>query len=300
MIAELPSIRAILSRFSHKPVEQIEASMALGIDFGLDSLGVVELLAAMEQGHGILVDESRVSLETTVAQLEELAAQKGDPTPSLAELEWPLKWYVRLARDAALSLIVLPLLRLWVSKKVEGREHLHRIQCPVVFAPNHLSMIDTALILGSLPRRWRRYTAAAAAAHLLLNRGLITFLLATFLFNAFPFAQSGLIRASIRRCGSLIDRGWSIVFYPEGRRSDTGHMGSFRPGIGMIAVSLGAPVVPVRISGTYEVMSKGRLIPHRGQVRVSFGEPMKFSPGTHYLEAARAIERAVRDLGTGP
>jgi hypothetical protein len=82
--------------------------------------------------------------------------------------------------------------------------------------------------------------------------------------NAFPFSRTDSIRPSLEHCARLLDRGWSILIYPEGTRSITGQMGPFKSGVGLMAVELGVPVVPVNISGTYQLLPKGRAIPRRG------------------------------------
>ena len=121
-------------------------------------------------------------------------------------------------------------------------------------------------------------------------------LLASFWFNAFPFSQNPPIRPSLEHCGSLLDRGWSILMYPEGRRPDTKHMGPFKPGVGLMAVELGVPVVPVRVKGTDKIMPNRRIIPRRGHVEVRFGQALRFSSSSSYLEATKAIEEAVNSL----
>ena len=120
--------------------------------------------------------------------------------------------------------------------------------------------------------------------------------LASFWFNAFPFSQNPPIRPSLEHCGSLLDGGWSILMFPEGRRPDTKEIGPFKPGVGLLAEELGVPVVPVRVNGTDELMPNRRIIPRRGHVEVRFGQAFRFSSGSSYLEATKAIEEAANTL----
>jgi long-chain acyl-CoA synthetase len=98
-------------------------------------------------------------------------------------------------------------------------------------------------------------------------------------------------------CADLLDGGWSLLLYPEGTRTRTGQIGPFREGVGLLAVELGVPVVPIRVDGLYNVLPKGRILPHRGPATVWIGRPLQMEPGTTYDKAAAQIEEAVRALG---
>ena len=73
-------------------------------------------------------------------------------------------------------------------------------------------------------------------------------------------------------------------------------MAPFKAGVGLLAVELAAPIVPVRVRGTFDVLGKGRAIPRPGRVAVTFGSPITFDRDTPYEAAASLIEQAVRDL----
>ncbi len=66
-----------------------------------------------------------------------------------------------------------------------------------------------------------------------------------------------------------------MLIFPEGRRTETGEIDRFRPGIGMIASRLGVPVVPVRIEGLDKVLHHTWRMARPGRVRVAFGAPMR-------------------------
>ena len=118
----------------------------------------------------------------------------------------------------------------------------------------------------------------------------------SLLINGFPFSREGSIRPSLHYCGRLLDRGWSILIYPEGTRSTSGEIGEFKSGTGLLAVELGVPVVPIRLAGLDRVMPKGASVPRPNKVQVRIGEPLSFASGTPYAEATRVIEGAVRRL----
>ena len=96
----------------------------------------------------------------------------------------------------------------------------------------------------------------------------------------FLLSRLGSIRSSLAYCGKLTANGWSLLYFPEGIRSDDGTIGSFRPGIGLLASGLGVPVVPVYLKGTDSVVAKGGSRPHRGYIEVRFGKPLRFCIGS--------------------
>ena len=122
------------------------------------------------------------------------------------------------------------------------------------------------------------------------------YFMALGLFNAYPLPQdfAGMRRA-LNYTGDLIRRGYCPLVFPEGERTPDGSLHAFRPGIGMMAIRLGVPVVPIRIEGLYETYSVRDSWPRRGPVRVSFGQPHEFSTET-YENAAQQLHQAVQAL----
>ncbi len=228
----------------------------------------------------------------------------------LTQPRWTRSLPVALARSALLDLAILPMVRELVRLKVEGLDQLDRAGPPLIFAANHSSHFDTAVLAAALPRRWRRSLAPAMSQDFfrpLFDRRHFPpeqfwsaagqFLLACGLFNAYPLPQkmSGARRA-LRYTGELIDRGYCPLVFPEGERTATGRMLPFKSGIGLMARRLGVPVVPVYLRGVFEVYSIHDEWPKPGRVTVRFGSPLRFDAAGGYLDAAQAVERAVREL----
>lgn len=294
--SDSPPVYRLLSGLAEMPVENIHSSMSLEADFKLDSLGRVELLSAIESELGLYVDEASISSETTVAELEYLIASAGSASKEEVRLEWPLNRLARLGRAVLGTSLVFPLLRLFASIEVRGKENLKGLSPPVLFAANHQSHLDTPVILSSLPESWRRRVAVAAAADFWFAAGRGKTFLATLLFNAFPFSRTDAIRPTLEHCSRLLDRGWSVLIYPEGTRSETGEMAPFKSGTGMMAVELGVPVVPIHVRGTHEILPRGQSMPKRGKVRVQIGKPLRFPLKTRYCDATAAVEEAEKQL----
>lgn len=275
---------------------RLSPQSTLAEDAGLDSLSRVELLAAVEAELGVYLDESLVGPSTTVCELEALvAAQSLSVRPVYPK--WPLSLPARMGR----SLLQLPtfgLLGLVAHARVAGIENLEKVAPPVLFVANHTSHFDSPTLLKYLPGKWRRRLAVAAAADYFFSRKALGAFV-SLLLNAFPFSRTAAIRPTIEQSARLLDGGWSILIYPEGTRSTTGEMAPFKPGVGLLAVEMAVPVVPVYVEGLFKVLPKGQSIPRRGAVTVRFGRSLRFSQGTPYEAASAAIEEAVRVLARG-
>jgi long-chain acyl-CoA synthetase len=169
--------------------------------------------------------------------------------------------------------------------------------------------MDTPMILAALPSRLRYRVATAMAkeffkAHFFPEQygtrawltNSLNYYLAALFFNAFPLPQREAgARQTLRYIGEVLESGHSVLIFPEGRRTTTGAIDRFRPGIGMIASRLGATVVPVRIDGLDKVLHHTAHMAKPGPVRVAFGKPLRLS-GDDYETLANQVEEAVRGL----
>jgi long-chain acyl-CoA synthetase len=188
-------------------------------------------------------------------------------------------------------------------------EHLEEIQGPVIFAANHQSHLDTPAILQALPPRWRYRVAPAMAkeffkAHFYPDQfsgkerltNSINYYLASTFFNAFPLPQRETgTRQTLRYIGDLIGDGFSLLIYPEGRRTEKGEINRFLPGVSMIASKLNVPVVPVRLEGLDRILHHTWKWPARGGASVAFGEPILLK-GNDYAALTAQVEAAVKRL----
>jgi 1-acyl-sn-glycerol-3-phosphate acyltransferase len=144
---------------------------------------------------------------------------------------------------------------------------------PLIFAPNHHSHLDTALMFRAVPATWRRRLVVAAAADYFFDKRWKATLAALSL-NAIPIDREATGRRSAEMIRELIEDGWSLVIYPEGGRSPDGWGQDFKAGAAYLASRTGAPVVPVFIDGTGSIFGKGMKRPKPGRSRVMFGTPL--------------------------
>ena len=282
-------------------------------ELGLSSLERVELMVALEDAFQTRIDEGAFSEARDVGQLRQLVdratTREGLPAEPVEFPTWTRSPVARLVRRVNLPIWILPLARAFAWLRIEGREHLHTLDGPVIFASNHQSFIDGPVIMAALPARWR-YTVAPAmakemfAAHFFPAQhgrvawatNSLNYYLASLFFNAFPLPQREAgARQTLRYIGALLGEGTSVLIFPEGRRSESGVIDTFRPGIGMIASRLNATVVPVRLDGLQHVLRVGWRMARPGRVRVAFGKPLRLT-GDDYEELAKTVEAAVRAL----
>jgi long-chain acyl-CoA synthetase len=316
----------VLIRFA--PERTLEPSTTID-ELGLTSLERVELMMALEEAFQATIDESAFAAAKTVADLDALSKPLDDHprVPGAAPAgpdartataagdaafafpSWNRSLPVRAVRRASLPSWILPLGRIFARVRVEGLDRLAEIQGPVIFAANHQSHFDTPVILDSLPPRFRYRVAPAMAkeffkAHFYPaqfgRRAWLTnslnYYLATFFFNAFPLPQREVgTRHSLRYMGELIAGGYSILIFPEGKRTQSGEIARFQPGIGMIASRLDVPVVPVRLEGLDRILHHTSTLPSIGHARCAFGAPMSLQ-GNDYAALAASVEAAVRAL----
>lgn len=156
-----------------------------------------------------------------------------------------------------------------VKAVVEGVEQIVP-EGSYVFASNHLSLMDTPLVIAYIPAQFR-------------------FLAKRSLYKV-PFIGGHLRRAGhipvdredpraavkvMSAAAELIRReGISILVFPEGSRSEDGRLQEFKEGAAYLAIKAGAPVVPIGISGTLEILPTGSVIVRSGCARLRVGAPI--------------------------
>jgi len=274
-------------------------------ELGLSSLDRVELMVDLEQHLDTTIDESLLTGARTVSALAELS----EPSSASEFPTWNRIWLFKAIRIVTLSIIWLPFTRLFAHARISGREHLASLRGPVIFAPNHQSHLDTPLILSALPARYRYRVAVAIwkeyfdarfspSRHTRYERlrDSLTYWLVALFFNAFPVPQTETgARQSLRYIGDLVAENWSILFFPEGERTEAGEIKKFQPGIGLIAAKLGVPVVPIRLRGVEKVLHRHTWWPHPGHVEIVFGAPLQLKREDYPALAIR-VEEVVRAL----
>jgi 1-acyl-sn-glycerol-3-phosphate acyltransferase len=212
------------------------------------------------------------------------------------DIPWARSWLAGAVRENFLRFVLRPTMNLYTRRRSTGSDRLSRIKGPVILVANHASHIDTPVILAALPRRFRKRTAVAAAADYFYRNRLVAALVSV-IFNTVPLDRDGggLGKQATEHLDKLLDQGWNLLLYPEGTRSRSGGLGRVRRGAAVLAERHKLPVVPIRVTGTSEVMPPGRFWPkrlhgkimsRRHKVEICFGDPI-----TPSKDASAVIDR---------
>jgi len=290
---------------------ELKPSATLSEGLNLDSLGRVELLSELEDRYLVELDEAAFTAATTVADVEQMIQAS---VPSRARTypypEWPQSSPPRLLRVLALSILILPLVRLLGWIRVRGKQRLKAVKAPVLFICNHVTAIDAAIVLAALPGRFNRRMAIAMIGEWISDwrhpppgtrwttriRWRLEYVLVLCLFNVFSLPQESGFRRSFSFAGSLMDKGYNLLVFPEGQRTPDGRLGPFMKGIGLMAAGLEAPVVPIRIDGLFELRNRKRFFALPGEIRVTFGNAVEFDETITPADITTDLERRMREI----
>jgi long-chain acyl-CoA synthetase len=339
-----------------------EDDLRLGEDFHLDSLGRVQLAAALEERLTDAPTEGSVDAAKTLGDLRRIAvgARGGEltrrsstvghpeqeevldrgvsitnttsstspladfapgdeaeastpamPSPNSRatsfekrEFKYPFwPWWrpFQWLRAAFLELIAQPLIWFLAAPRVLPREL--GADEPMLITCNHVTAYDGALVEYALPGRMRRWVAAAMLGEMLedfrhfrdpdtrrfMLFGPAAYWLLTALYNVFPLPKRQGFQRSFAHAGEAMDRGYSVLVFPEGTRSEMGQLAPFRPGIGLLVKQTHAPVLPMAILGLGELKGRGRGWFRSGKIEIRMGEPIRFDP----IESEAAITEAL-------
>ena len=271
----------------------------------------------------------------------ENASLAGREGASLAEREggglhvyprWPWSWPVQALRVVWMECVMRPLVGFLAAPRVtfaagaraELTDSTLQATTPLLILCNHVTYYDGALVLYALPGRLRRHVAAAMSGEMLLDYRAMrnqpnalenllapaAYWLLTALFNVFPLPRARGFRRSFAHAGEAMDRGYSVLIFPEGTRSQTGQMNRFRPGIGLLAAESRVPILPVAIRGLHpserrspgtpglgEIQAEHARWFRSGRIEVRIGELIPAAEdGTDPAALTARLEQAVRAL----
>ncbi len=193
--------------------------------------------------------------------------------------------------------VVPPLARTIWRPVVEGLDNVPRTG-PVIVASNHLSFADSLVIPIVAPRK----VVFLAKADYFTGTGI------RGAASRAWFGGLGMIPvdrddtraaiASLDTALAVLGRGEAFGIYPEGTRSRDGRLYRGRTGVGHLALTSGAPVVPVGLHGTQHLQPVGSRLPRLAKVTVRFGEPLHFTGRFAGVPAGRARREITDEVMT--
>ena len=303
-------LRELIFRVSGRASGKLSENANLDSDLGLSSLDRVALLNAVEDRYQVDLSEARFSSLRTVGDLEHVLRGEAAPGTGYHYPAWVLRWPITWLRVAAHYVLMRPAIILLGWPRIEGREHLRGVNGRLLVVSNHVGDVDPGFILTALPARFRHHLAIATGGEalevlrtpasdrniLLRAYDRLQWFLGVSLLNLFPLPREAGFRRSFAYAGEAVDRGYSVLVFPEGRHTTDGKMRPFRAGIGLLAQNLGIPVLPMRIDGLFELKQQGKKFALPWKIRVKIGKPMTFEPAMHPQKIAGELQEAVERL----
>jgi long-chain acyl-CoA synthetase len=310
IVAGSSPISELITKISGRDATGLRLDSNLDDDLHLTSLERVELLSALEDRYQADLSEITFSAARTVADLEQMLAGKGTRRAEYHYPRWALSGPIRWIRTIAYYTLVRPAIMLLGWPRVEGREHLDGVNGPVLVVCNHIDDVDVGFVQTALPPRLRHRLATATGGEALQilrtpgpGRGVpgrlydrMKWTFGIALLNLFPLPREAAFLKSFSYAGECVDRGYSILVFPEGHHTTDGRLLPFRAGVGLLADRLDIPVVPMRIDGLFEVKHAGKKFAPPGKIWLRIGEPIRFAPRTDPQKIAEELQKRVAAL----
>jgi 1-acyl-sn-glycerol-3-phosphate acyltransferase len=183
------------------------------------------------------------------------------------------------------------ILRHYLHMTWEGLENADGA-APFIAVSNHSSHADAAALMVLLNRPGRIVRPVAARDYF-FSTPIRGWLSRTFL-DAVPIERQLLSASTVSLAVSLLRRGHSLIYFPEGGRSSDGTIGEFKRGAAVTALAAGVPVLPIHISGSFDALPKGRWFPRRHALHVRIGRPISTQPYLGRDTTASLQDRARR------
>ena len=295
----------------------------LAEDLQLDSLGRVQLQAELEQRMGVTLSDAALEGAATLGDLRRQVGldfsathlpPAGESRPEGEKQQevyqrWTWSWPVHAIRVTFMELVQQPLIWLLAAPEVRRKAKLDNVQQPLLLIANHITAYDLPLALYALPGRIRRHVATAMAANTLedfkrgrysrswfLNLlGPLTYFILLFLFNVFPLPRSAGFRKSFQHAGEALDRGYNVMVFPEGVRTE-GQLQRFRAGIGLLVAESKVPVLPIGLVGLGEMKQGKQRWFRSGKLKVRVGTPIMFGPEMSAEEITERLQAEISRL----
>jgi long-chain acyl-CoA synthetase len=304
------SLAELISRVTGGTPADLSTNAELESDLNLSSLDRMELLSALEDRYQTDLSETNFAALKTVGDLQRILQGEVVPHAQFHYPRWVLRWPVTWIRPLVHYLLLRPAVFLLGWPHIEGQERLRGVHGPVLVICNHINDVDPGFVLTALPAHLRHKLAVATGGEALemlrtspAGRSFVgrlydrvKWILGVSLLNLFPLPREAGFRESFAYAGECVDRGYSILVFPEGQHTTDGRLRTFRSGVGLLASNLGIPVVPVRIDGLFEIKRAGRRFARPGEVRVKLGAPIRLSSAADPQEIALDLQKIVETL----
>ncbi len=269
----------------------------LELDLGVDSLGMVSLLEFLRSTFGVEISEADIVEYPTVIKLSEYI-KKAKTKIHVEEVNWneilnekvdialPKSRFTHSIAQKIAGMLLKPYLKI----RIKGTENIPDTPC--IIAPNHQSFLDGLFVLMLLTtEKLKKSYFYAKAAH--VKKKWVRYMADTN--NVIVMDIYHDLKYSLQQLAEVLRQGKNIILFPEGTRSKDGKVGKFKKIFAILSCEMNVPVVPVAISGAYDVLPTGSKFPK--SVPVSVKVLQSVSPAGHSYESlAEEIENRVKDV----
>jgi 1-acyl-sn-glycerol-3-phosphate acyltransferase len=177
---------------------------------------------------------------------------------------------------------------------IVGAENCPR-RGPLIVAPNHASFFDPIIAGISVSRELNFLARDSLFKNRIFGKILSS-------VNTFPLKREGADLGAVKLAIDKLSQGKAVLIFPEGTRSKDGKLGTSKPGIGLLAASSGASILPCYIKGSNEALPRGTIFPRFKKISVYIGRPLQFninvSGRESYIRVASEVMKAISELKT--
>ncbi|MFA5145631.1 MAG: AMP-binding protein [Candidatus Omnitrophota bacterium] len=279
---------------SAKLERQVYPADHIELDLGIDSLGRVELIIALEQAFNIRIPDELMTKVFTVKELileiERLVPGEGVQNEPILQAKSQTLWNEILNEEPAEGIIkkvnlapnrmtilgmllFAEILRLlfkviW-GLKVCGTENIPRTgKC--VLCVNHGSYLDAFIVEASMPASLRKglfFIGFRAYFEQPFIKNIIKYIRVIPIDPGMHFVEA------MQASSYVLKNGKMVCIFPEAQRTIDGNIKEFKKGVGILAKELDIALVPVLITGSYESWPRTKPLPRPHPIRITFGRP---------------------------
>jgi len=164
---------------------------------------------------------------------------------------------------------------------------------PLIIASNHASFLDPLIAGFAVPRALNFMARDTLFKNRIFGKILMS-------VNAFPLRRKGADLGAMRLAIDKLRQAKTILIFPEGTRSKDGSLGNPRAGIGFLAASSGASILPCYIKGSMDALPRGAIFPRFKKISVYIGRPLQFnisiSGKDSYMRITAEVMEAIGEL----
>lgn len=294
-------VRNAVARLAHKKASEITAATRFQADLGFDSLLMMELVVALEGvmgGRQLPDDLTRVEtvgeVEAIVGARPQLATKKSKKKDEDDEITFPEP--VRDAVKNVLGRTQMAFYERYMETKVTGRANIPHNRNAIVIA-NHSSHLDMGLV---------KYALGA------YGEGLVTLAAQDYFFddkwkkayfenftNLAALDRKASLTRSLRQAGEFLEKGQSVLIFPEGTRSEDGEIAEFKRAFAHLALTWNVDILPVYLDGAYDAMAKGDVFPKKRKLGARIGPTLEVGEIRRLTEGLKFSDQVRRAAQMG-